>query len=197
MQQIKPMLLEPTPAEERTSSNIARHPAASSFWGRIGIRPQYFLLLAPLLFAAHIAEEAPGLFSVGYISWFNSFMTPKLAESGFVRGNIEPLLITTVLAALVARIGRLGMAYILLAWLSHFMLANGLFHVIATLVQMRYSPGVVTATFLYLPFFAWFVSYLRTELRASSETIFLIALLSGLPMFLQTYLVVFKHSQFF
>ena len=191
------MLLEPTPAEETTSAIIARNPVGPSFCVRIGIRPQVFLLLAPLLFAAHIAEEAPGLFSAGYVSWFNSFITPKLGESGFVQGNIQPLLITTVLAALLARIGRLWMAYILLVWLSHFMLANGLFHVIATLVQMRYSPGVVTATFLYLPFFVWFVSYLRSELRASSETIFLIALLSGLPMFLQTYLVVFKHSQFF
>ncbi len=187
------MLLEPTPAEETASSVATPDPAGA----RVGIRPQYLLLLAPLLFAAHVAEEAPGLFSAGYISWFNSFMTPKLAESGFVQGNIQPLLITAVLAVLVARIGRLGMAYILLVWLSHFMLANGLFHIIATLVQMRYSPGVVTAAFLYLPFFVWFVSYLRTELRASSETIFLIALLSGLPMFLQTYLVVFKHSQFF
>ncbi len=191
------MLLKPTPAEETASSSIARNPAGSSFCGRIGIRPQDLLLLAPLLFAAHIAEEAPGLFSAGYISWFNNFMTPKLGESGFVRGNIPPLLITAALAILLARIGRLGMAYIVLAWLSHFMLANGLFHVIATLVQMRYSPGVVTAAFLYLPFFAWFVGYLQTELRASAETIFLIALLSGLPMFLQTYLVVFKHLQFF
>lgn len=191
------MSLDPTPAEETISSILARNPVGSSLCGRTRIRPQTLLLFAPLLFAAHIAEEAPGLFSAGYISWFNTFMTPKLEGSGFVQGNIPPLLITAVLAALAARIGRLGMSYILLAWLSHFMLANGLFHVIATLVQMRYSPGVGTATLLYLPFFAWFVSYLRTELRASSETIFLIALLSGLPMFLQTYLVVFKHSQFF
>jgi hypothetical protein len=77
------------------------------------------------------------------------------------------------------------------------MFANAIYHLLATIVLRRYSPGVVTGTALYLPFFFWFVRDLRTRFRASPEIILLIVILAGLPMFLQTYMVVFKHSRFF
>jgi hypothetical protein len=170
---------------------LTAKPGSSVDW------PQIVVLLAPVLFAAHIIEEAPGVVSAGYVSWFNSFISPGLVESGFVRANLSPLLITVLLAALTVWIGRLWMAYVLLGWLSYFMLANAVLHIVATVVQVRYSPGVVTATLFYLPFFAWFVRYLRSRFRASREMIILVAALAGLPMFLQTYLVVFRHSRFF
>jgi hypothetical protein len=176
-------------------------PSASEFApaaaAAVRARPQFLLLLAPLLFAAHIAEEAPGLFSAGYVSWFNSFVSPRLGESNFWRANLTPFLITLLLAALTVWIGRLWMAYVLLVWLSHFVLANALFHIIATLAMLRYSPGLVTSVTLYLPFFLWFVWYLHRRHRASREIILLISALAGFPMYLQIYMVVFRHSRFF
>jgi hypothetical protein len=171
--------------------------AASASAVAVRPRPQFLLLLAPLLFAAHIAEEAPGWFSAGYVSWFNSFVSPGMGQPDFLRANVTPFLITLLLAALTVWIGRLGMAYILLVWLSHFVLANALFHIIATFVLLRYSPGVVTSATLYLPFFLWFVRYLHQRYRASREIILLIAALAGFPMYLQIYMVVFRHSRFF
>jgi hypothetical protein len=160
-------------------------------------RSQRLLLLAPVLFAAHILEEAPGLFSAGYVQWFNSIVSPGLPEAGFLQANITPFLITALLAALAAWTQRLWLMYILLAWLSYFMFANALFHILATLALRRYSPGTVTAAVLYLPFFFWFVRDLRARFRAPPEIILLIAALAGLPMYLQTYLVIFKHVRFF
>jgi Protein of unknown function with HXXEE motif len=161
------------------------------------VNPRLLLLLAPVIFAAHVLEEAPGLLSAGYVSWFNSIVPNGLGEPGFVRANIAPLLITAALAGLAAFVPRLWIMYILLIWLTHFMFANALFHLLATVVLHRYSPGVVTGAAFYLPFFAWFVRDLRKRFRASPEIILLIVILAGLPMFLQTYMVIFKHSRYF
>ncbi len=177
------------------SSSVS--PAASAAVAPVRTRPQFLLLLAPLLFAAHIAEEAPGWFSAGYESWFNSFVSPGMGQPDFLRANVTPFLITVLLATLTVWSGRLWIAYVLLVWLSHFVLANALFHIIATLAMLRYSPGVVTSATLYLPFFLWFVWYLHRRLRASREIILLIAALAGFPMYLQIYMVVFRHSRFF
>lgn len=155
------------------------------------------LLLAPLLFAAHVIEETPGRFSAGYVSWFNSLVPHPLSEGGFVQANIAPLAILAVLAGLAAWSRSVWAPYVLLIWLTHFMFANGLFHLIATIDLRRYSPGVVTGTVLYLPFFVWLVYYLRVRYRASPEIIALAVLLAGLPMYIQTYMVVFRHARYF
>jgi hypothetical protein len=85
----------------------------------------------------------------------------------------------------------------LLAWLAHFMFANALFHVAATVVATRYTPGAATAVLLYLPFFYWFARQLITRLRVTLDIVVLITVLAGLPMLLQGYLVVFRHTRFF
>lgn len=155
-------------------------------------RAQLLVMLAPVFFAAHIAEEAPG-----YVRWFNRVVAHGLGERGFLEANIAPLLITFLIAASAAWIDRLPIAYMMLAWLTHFMFANAIFHVLAAIVLRGYSPGTVTASLLYLPYFFWFVHHLRERYRASWDVIVLIVALVGLPMYLQTYMVVFRHSRYF
>ncbi len=159
---------------------------------------RYVLLLAPLIFAAHVLEEAPGVFSSGYVSWFNSIVTTRpLPGTHFLRDNVTPLIVICALTALAAIVKRLWAMYLMLAGLAFYFFANAIFHVVATVVLWRYSPGTVTAVALYLPFFWWFVRDLRARFRAGTDMIVLITVLAGLPMFLQGYMVVFKHSRFY
>ncbi len=159
--------------------------------------PERLLLLAPLIFAAHVLEEAPGIVSPGYVPWFNSIVARPLPQTGFLRDNIQPFAIIALISLLAAVVKRRWAMYIMLAWLSFYMFANAIFHVVATLVIWRYAPGAVTAVVLYLPYFWWFVSDLRTRFRAGPDIILLITALAGLPMFLQGYMIVFKHSRFY
>ena len=155
-------------------------------------RSQLLLMLAPVLFAAHIAEEAPG-----YARWFNGVVAHGIGEQGFIQANIAPLVLTLLLCTAVAWSERLSVAYLMLAWLAHFMFANAIFHIVATIVLREYSPGTATAAILYLPYFFWFIPYLRERFRASWDVIVLITAMVGLPMYLQTYMVVFRHTRYF
>src|SRR5260370_31198116 len=118
------------------------------------------ILLAPVLYAAHVAEEAPG-----FVGWFNSVVTPGLSQGAFIPANVPPLIVTTLLAAVAARTRRRDASLALLAWIAYYMFANSIFHLTATVVLARHCPGTLTAPALYLPYFCWFVYYLRTQLH--------------------------------
>ena len=49
----------------------------------------------------------------------------------------------------------------------------------------------------YAPFCAWFGKYLLTRLRVGPDIVALIAVLAGLPSYLQTFMVVFEGKRFF
>src|SRR5579872_1578270 len=122
------------------------------------MRLRLMLLLAPVLYLAHILEEAPG-----FIAWFNSIVKPPMRDGNLVAMN-EPSVAITALLAIVAAVAlRRGAILTLFAWLSYFFFANGIFHIVATIALRRYSPGVVTAALLYLPYFAWLVRSLRID----------------------------------
>src|SRR5580704_15237869 len=121
------------------------------------MQARLLILLAPLIYAAHILEEAPG-----YIRWVNSVVDHGYPDQGhFFTGNLPSIVITALIAVIAAVTLNRGALLAMLAWLSYFMFANAIFHIVATVVLWRYSPGTVTATVLYLPYFTWFVLYLR------------------------------------
>jgi hypothetical protein len=149
------------------------------------------ILLAPLVYAAHILEEAPG-----YIRWLNSVVDRGVPDQGhFFVGNLPSITITALIAVIAAITLNRGALLVMLAWLSYFMLANGIFHIVATIVLRRYSPGTITAAALYLPYFAWFVNYMRS--RAPAWAVAAVALIFGLPMFIQAYMIVFRGTRFY
>jgi hypothetical protein len=149
------------------------------------------LLLAPLLFGAHVLEEAPG-----YLDWFNRVAKPPIIADHFLSGQIPPFLITAVLAGLAAWTSKTWALLLLLVWSTHFIFANALYHVIASIATASYSPGLITAVVLYLPFFVWFMAYLRKQGIADWLLLLFVALF-GLPMYLQTYMVSFRGMRFF
>ena len=105
--------------------------------------------------------------------------------------------ITVVLALIVAATREPVAAVIDLAWLAFLMLANGVFHLTATLVHGLYSPGAVTAAILYLPYFAVFFSIIVKRLRISVGVALTATGLGALPMAVHGYLIVFQGSRLF
>jgi len=83
------------------------------------------------------------------------------------------------------------------AWLALLMLANGVFHLVATLVHGRYSPGLVTGLALYLPYSAWLLAAVLRRRVASPLTVAIVALAGALPMAAHGYLIVFEGSRLF
>jgi hypothetical protein len=151
--------------------------------------PSLIILLAPVLFWAHIMEEQ----AWGFMRWYNSVVTTPGSEAGFLAANIQPLVITAVLAIAAALIRRKEPAFLLLVWLSYFMLGNTIFHITATFALHRYCPGLLTALALYLPFFIWYQRYLRTRLSMHPAIIAIVSALAVGVVYLQWHKFLFPR----
>ncbi len=98
--------------------------------------PTRMILLAPVIFIAHVCEEAPG-----FVNWFNSLVRQGITQPLFLGVNVVALLVTLALTALAAWERNLGSMLAVLAWLGFLMFANAIFHLTGTLVHGRYSQG--------------------------------------------------------
>jgi hypothetical protein len=157
-----------------------------------GAPPARIALFAPFVFILHAAEEAPT-----FVSWFNRLVQPGISQRLFLQVNASVLVITIVLSVFAALANEKKVVLLFLGWLSFFMFANAIFHVVATLVHARYSPGTITAVALYLPYFFWFLSRLRGDLAPSLAAIVAAIAVGSGPMILHGYLIVFKGARFF
>ena len=155
-------------------------------------RIRWTALLAPIIFAAHVAEEAPG-----FVEWFNSLVPRGISQSLFLSVNAGGFVITNILAGMLAATQERAAATVMLAWLGFLMLANAAFHLIATIVHDRYCPGVVTATVLYLPYFAWFFRVAVRDLGVQVPVAVVSLLVGSLPMAIHGYLIVFRSDRLF
>jgi hypothetical protein len=149
-------------------------------------------LLAPVLFAAHVLEEAPS-----FVAWFNSLVSPGISQPLFLTVNVVAGGITVVLTLAVLASPEPAPATLLLAWLALLMGANGIFHLVGTLVHGRYSPGVVTGVFLYLPYFGCYFWLVVRRLRVSIPAAATASLLGAIPMLVHGCLIVFKGGRLF
>lgn len=150
------------------------------------------LLLAPLLFAAHVAEEAPG-----FVTWVNSHIDRDITQEMFWTVNGIGLLITVAVVLFEWLSRSRGSALVALAWLGLIMAGNSVLHVGGVIVYRGYAPGVITALLLYVPFSALvIVSALRSgRLSASAATAAVV--LGALPMLAHGYMIVFRGTRLF
>lgn len=149
-------------------------------------------LALPVVFVCHVTEEAPR-----FVEWFNSLVTPGISKRLFLSVNATAFAITLVLGGLVAMSRQAALAVITVAWVGFLMLANGIFHLVGTVVHGRYSPGVVTGTLLYLPVSFLFMRAVVRERAVTWPTVVLVALVGGIPMYVHGYMIVFRGSRFF
>jgi hypothetical protein len=149
-------------------------------------------LAAPVIFALHVAEEAPA-----FVPWINSLIEPDLNQRAFLGVNAGCFVISLVVSLALAATGERGAGLLSLAWFGFLFLANGIFHLVATVVHGRYSPGAVTAAALYLPYSALLFAYLVRRLRIAPAAAALATVLGALPMMVHGYLIVFRGSRLF
>lgn len=150
------------------------------------------VLFVPLVFVAHVLEEAPG-----FVAWFNSLVPRGITQSTFLAVNATGLVITLVLVGLVAAARDPVSGLALAAWVGFLFLANGLLHLVGTIVHGRYAPGVVTGTVLYLPYGALLLRSIARDLAVDRRAVLGAAALGGIPMLVHGYLIVFRGSRLF
>ena len=146
---------------------------------------------APWVFVAHVLEEAPG-----FVAWFNATVEPDIRQRTFLVVNGAALLVTHVVARVAAsefRVPALAFA----AWTGFLFLANGLFHLVATIAHERYCPGVVTGTLVYLPYGALVLRGIARERGVRGTRVLGVAALGAAPMLAHGYLIVFEGSRLF
>jgi hypothetical protein len=152
----------------------------------------YLAFLAPVVFVIHVVEEG-----TKFVPWFNGLVEPDISQPLFLRVNATAFVITVVLAAILAATREPAVAVVDLAWLGFLFFANALFHVTGTMVHHRYSPGVVTAILLYLPYFAVLFAVVLKRLRVPVSVALVATVLGALPMAAHGYLIVFRGSRLF
>jgi hypothetical protein len=158
-----------------------------------GRRPIVVLaLLAPVVFLLHVAEEAPG-----FVPWINSLMDPDISQPSFLRVNAGCFVITLAVSLALAATREWGAGLVSLAWFGFLFFANAIFHLVATAVHGRYSPGAVTSLVLYLPHFAALFALLVRRLGIPALGAAAVTLLGAAPMAVHGYLIVFRGSRLF
>jgi hypothetical protein len=95
----------------------------------------------PVVFAAHVAEEAPG-----FTAWARRNASPRYSERDFVRNNALGIVGAAGATFAVTRSeDRLvNLAYYMLV-LTQQALFNSVFHAATTVAFREYSPGLVTS----------------------------------------------------
>ena len=149
-------------------------------------------LLAPVIFACHVIEEAPG-----FVAWFNAHVERGITAQSFWNVNLSAGVITLLVVGITWFLPSPPSMLIGVAWLSLLMFANALFHIIATVVDRAYAPGVVTAALLYLPYFGWVIAKIVRARLLGWQTILLATILGALPMLIHGYRIVFFGSRLF
>lgn len=150
------------------------------------------LAVTPLLFALHVAEEAPGL-----VAWLNARVEPDLTREFFWSVNAGALVITAMVAGINwmgPSPGTVGAAAV---WLSFTTGANSLIHLTGAVLDGGYVPGLVTAAILYLPCYLLFLRYTARTRLLPRSALALLCVLGALPMLVHGYRILFRGTRLF
>jgi Protein of unknown function with HXXEE motif len=110
-----------------------------------------FSWLLPLSYLIHVLEEY--YIGSGFPSWFSTMFNAGLSEREFIVINIFGML-TMITCALINSIRKAADSF--LVALYTLILVNGIIHLLASLISMTYSPGLVTGVFIYIPLSVYF-----------------------------------------
>ena len=135
----------------------------------------YILWLCPIVYTIHIIEEAPR-----FVSWTRRY--PKLFTSifnhkMFILGNTVWMLYNIV-CVLLAILYPAPWSLILGLSTASWIFANSWIHIITTLSSGIYSPGVITASTLYLPV-SIFIYWYFWQQGALDPMIFILSVIIG------------------
>jgi hypothetical protein len=129
--------------------------------------------IMPAAFSLHIVEEYIG----GFPTWVVHVLGGSFNNFAFALNNALFLGILVGLTVWVRKSTSRLAVFLLIAWASGNIFWDGLFHVMTTAQFDRYSPGLVTASVLYLP-----ISLVLGTAAVQSKTISVKALLAALAL---------------
>ncbi|WP_150465807.1 HXXEE domain-containing protein [Francisella sp. SYW-2] len=135
---------------------------------------EYLLWIALAAYSVHVLEEL----SFNWKEWANSTLGLKTLEwNHFYVANSVVMFIAIAAAMVGWKLPAFGLI------IAALMYVNGIFfHILPTIVQRKISPGVITATVLFLPVASWiyYGAYLDGVLSLANFTLSLV--LGGLLM---------------
>jgi len=146
---------------------------------------------APLVFIAHVLEEAPG-----FVAWFNSHVSRGISPQSFWQVNVTALMITVAVSVVVWFDTSAGTALTTVAWLSFLMGANALIHITGAVVDGGYVPGLVTAIFVYVPY-CGLIFWLVKRGGVSGNGLLVTAGVGAIPMLIHGYRIIFLGTRLF
>jgi hypothetical protein len=150
------------------------------------------MLIAPLVFVCHALEEAPR-----FVEWFNAHVERGITGELFWSVNLSALIITLIIAGIAWLLPSSLSLLAAITWLSFLMFANALFHLMATIVDGAYAPGVITAARFYLPYFTWVLIKIARSRQARWEPMLAAVILGAIPMLIHGYRIVFMRGRLF
>jgi len=150
------------------------------------------LLLAPLIFICHFLEEAPG-----FVEWFNAHVTRGITSETFWQVNLSGLVITIIIVGIEWLAPSDFSLSLVVAWFSFLMFANAIFHIVGSLVDQHYVPGLITAILLYLPYYSWLMMKIVKSGQIKISVLFGAAVLGATPMCIHGYRILFSGSRLF
>lgn len=150
------------------------------------------LAWSPLIFICHVVEEAPG-----FVAWFNAHVTRAITSETFWGVNLSGLIITVALVGFDWLARSSFSLVIVVAWLSFIMPANALLHIVASVSDESYVPGLLTAIVLYLPCYCWLLIKIKKSGRLNVGHLVGAAILGSIPMLIHGYRIVFLGSRLF
>jgi len=134
--------------------------------------------LLPAAYLLHIVEEYVGGFSV----WVTQVVGGSFNNIAFALNNAAFMTIILVLTAWTSRSTSRSAALLLIVWASGNVFWDGLFHIVATAVYDRYSPGEITSSVLYIPV-SLAVACLALRSRVLTFRMFLASVAAGGALF--------------
>lgn len=149
-------------------------------------------LALPVVFVLHVLEEGRD-----FIPWFNAHVEPDIDWRTFLTVTGGGFVITVLVAAVLAASRERAAAFAAAAWVGFVMLANGIFHIAAAIVDGGYVPGVATAILLYLPVSVMLIAVVSRDCRTPKSAVLAVMLLGGIPMFVHGWLILFRGSRLF
>lgn len=107
----------------------------------------HLILLIPIVYAIHMLEE-----SFGFVHWVNENISPHFTTTNFHRNNLIMFVASVLISIVAFKIQNRITAFLVITWVFGLILNNVFFHVGGTLFYKKYSPGILSSIFIYLPF---------------------------------------------
>jgi hypothetical protein len=107
---------------------------------------EFLLWIALSFYSVHILEE----YNYDWKSWVNSISPISVDWSSFYITNFVVIVFGFCCAQIGWKLPEFSMIYISLMWINAVF-----FHILPTIYFRKFSPGLFTAIFLFLPIVVW------------------------------------------